>query len=564
MALIFAILCITACGETETISEGDVNPDSIKLNSIDGLNEQIYLNLDSSKDDITIYYRASGAEEYSVLDRELMLTGENGVDCYILGLAKGIYDVKIEQGEGDSFARKIITDIDVEKQDRSGYAHFKREEGIGGYNNDGTVKEGAKILYVTNENKNTVTLDINGTTYTGLVAILQANQYMEEPLIVRITDTITTNQWEERTVEPRYTDDSNLTDAYFENSLTQNGENLAGLLIEIQDAREGKKYEYVTTADSFELLRTTDIQPLTQTYSDGREIYSDGLDTNKLLVEYASNITIEGVGKNAVFYQFGIIIDYSDSIELKNITFREPPTMALAMQGHLSWEDPIEHGGYWIHNNTFEGPSYAWNLDRRIDPDESIYIMDLGNISISYNKFDQTRKTILLGGWEYDTQINVTLHHNYFIGANQRTPMSINTNIHFYNNYLIKCGRCVSPRYDTYVFSEYNYFDVSEAFYFTGGVESHGVVKAYKDMYTYSGGVNYSTYTSDREKYVENNCKPDYVTDYSRFDTDPELFYYDAENKCSDVDILLPAEEVPEFVEKYAGAGIYLRLDIPQ
>jgi len=563
LIMMLAILCITACS-TEPAADVDVNPESIKLNAVDGLNEQIHLNVTvSDKDDITVYYKASNAEEYSILDRELMLSGESGVDCYILGLAKGMYDVKIEQGDGDNFARKIVTGIDVEKQDRSGYAHFKREEGIGGYNNDGTVKEGAKILYLTNENKNTITLDIDGTTYTGLVAILQANQYMEEPLIIRVTDTITTNQWEKSEPEPRYADDSNLTDDYFENTLTKNGENIVGLLIEIQDAREDKIFKYVTTADGFEFLNESELllSSNTQTHTDGREIYSDGLDTNKLLVEYASNITIEGVGENAVFYQFGIIFDYSDSIELKNITFSDPPTMALAMQGNVSWGTPIEHGGYWIHNNTFGKPYYAWKVDRYIGPDESIYMMDLGDITISYNKFVQNRKSILLGGWEYDTLVDVTIHHNYFLESIQRTPLCRNANVHFYNNYLLNCGKCISSRSNCYIFSEFNYFDSPNAYYLYGS-ESAGAVKSYKDIYTYSSGLEHMTYTSDREKYVENTCKPDHVTDYSSFDTDPELFYYDAENKCSDVDILLTAEEVPEFVEKYAGAGIYLRLDI--
>ena len=168
-----------------------------------------------------------------------------------------------------------------------------------------------------------------------------------------------------------------------------------------------------------------------------------------------------------------------------------------------------------------------------------------------------------MGGWEYDSQINVTLHHNFFYRAVQRTPLCVNTNLHNYNNYYLSCTQCISPRASTYIFSEANYFDCITAYYHSENY-LHGVVKSYKDIYSNTNASQYMTYTTDREKYVENNCKPDYVTDYSRFDTDPELFYYDAENKCSDVDILLPAEEVPEFVEKYAGAGIYLRLDIPQ
>ena len=67
---------------------------------------------------------------------------------------------------------------------------------------------------------------------------------------------------------------------------------------------------------------------------------------------------------------------------------------------------------------------------------------------------------------------------------------------------------------------------------------------------------------SSRDEAVENTCKADWVTDHSRFDTDPELFYYDAENGCSDVDLMLTAPEVPDFVPKYAGAGVILRLDL--
>lgn len=60
------------------------------------------------------------------------------------------------------------------------------------------------------------------------------------------------------------------------------------------------------------------------------------------------------------------------------------------------------------------------------------------------------------------------------------------------------------------------------------------------------------------------SCKvPGGITDYSKFDTDPELFYYDAENKCSDVELMLEAKVVPGFVYKYAGAGIPARMDSP-
>ena len=46
--------------------------------------------------------------------------------------------------------------IQVYEYDRSGYAHFNYDEGVGAYNNDGTPKDNAIIVYVTEENKNTV------------------------------------------------------------------------------------------------------------------------------------------------------------------------------------------------------------------------------------------------------------------------------------------------------------------------------------------------------------------------------------------------------------------------
>jgi len=59
----------------------------------------------------------------------------------------------VECGEDKTLSRVTLNDIDVERQDRSGYAHFNYDEGIGGYNNDGTVKANAKILYVSNATK---------------------------------------------------------------------------------------------------------------------------------------------------------------------------------------------------------------------------------------------------------------------------------------------------------------------------------------------------------------------------------------------------------------------------
>ena len=121
----------------------------------------------------------------------------------------GKYDVKIEAESEKDCASKLFGNVEVESQDRSGYAHFGYTDGIGAYNDDGTVKSNAKILYVTNENKNTITMTINGTEYVGLVDIMQKLFQCENPVLIRVIGTIYTNQWNYKNVEPRLTDGSN-------------------------------------------------------------------------------------------------------------------------------------------------------------------------------------------------------------------------------------------------------------------------------------------------------------------------------------------------------------------
>ncbi len=533
--LILMLLCFTACSSSDNVS-ANVNSDRIQILSVSGGNEQIYLNLAKPADgNFVISYKATGAEEYTALDQELIVENDDSLWGCIVGIPKGQYDVKIELGEGENYACTTLCNIDVEKQDRSGYVHFNREEGIGGYNNDGTVKEGAKILYLTNENKNTLTLDINGTTYTGLVEILRANQYMEEPLIIRVLGKITTNYWEDNIT----VDGLNVSDpSEYANLLSDKyGENLAGLPILPDVDEEGNV-----------LVATPDGLTLSTIVIDSRAYVAP----NDIQVENASNITIEGIGTEAMFYRFGIHFWWSDSIEVKNLTFEAAPTDGLGFYGFGEFPG---HGWYWIHNNTFNGAA----------GDEPLDFAEIGHVTIAYNKFIRNNKAMLLGGWEYDHCWNMTIHHNHYYKVTQRLPLSRNSNIHNYNNYYENCGYGISPRSSSYVFNEANYFwNIGEPYY-SSGEETWGVVKSWNDIYVNSTtNIDKATIVTDRDEIVENICFPDGSTDYSKFDTDPDLFYYDAENHCSDVEVMLDAEDVPAFVRTHAGAGVLAQVDIPE
>ena len=90
-----------------------------------------------------------------------------------------------------------VSSIEVRNYNRDGYAHYNTTDGIGAYNNDGTLKSGARVLYITKDNAKTVTLDMNtgkkDETRTGLQDIIQAYEKGAEtrPLAIRIIGQLT-------------------------------------------------------------------------------------------------------------------------------------------------------------------------------------------------------------------------------------------------------------------------------------------------------------------------------------------------------------------------------------
>ena len=120
-----------------------------------GWHESFYVNWENDNDAVNakVYYKESGTSAYIPVDKELVRATAKGGRADIVGIKAGYYDVKIETSGGAVLER---SNIPVDNYDRSGYAHFNTNTGVGAYNNDGTPKDGAQIIYVTNDNKNTV------------------------------------------------------------------------------------------------------------------------------------------------------------------------------------------------------------------------------------------------------------------------------------------------------------------------------------------------------------------------------------------------------------------------
>ena len=520
----------------------------------------------------SVYYKQSeaGDDAYARLEDNLIVRDGDTLKCYIVGISSGEYKVKLEANDEDAGVTFgiTLTNIQVSAQDRSGYAHFGATEGVGAYNNDGTLKEGTKIIYVTNENKNTVTCEIDGTVYVGLVNILQAQYKSNTPMLIRVVGKITTNQWNYKNVEPRLADGSNATDDFFENTFsTEYGENLANLHVKLKGNGGGAKtYNYKTTPEGLSDVRLTNSGSKTTTYkgSDfpalkGKSTFDDDSYYNMLEVKGSKNITIEGIGTDAEFFQFGISFEECSSIEIKNITFTDYPEDALNFLGG-DRVDLANHSRYWVHNCTFNRGYNAWDISGERDKyngDGSIDFNNVSNLTLAYNFFNGTHKTMLFGSGDSEACMNMTMHHNYFYKVSSRLPLGRNVNIHSYNNYFDQCDKCADVRKNSYIFSEGNYYN-GKASPFT---LSSSYVKSYGDIFNGSSPTGITKVT-DRTKTISGSCKPDKTNNLINFDVNTKLFYYDSVNKCTDVSIMLDANDVPEFVKKHAGAGKFDSLNL--
>ena len=140
-------------------------------------------------------YVAPAGGKYTRIDDELIRKYDNYWRVDTVGLAKGIYYIKIDavvlgEDNGKATATVIATNatkaLKVTNYDRSGFAFSDKsplKTGSGAYNDDGTLKDGAQVIYVTKDTAKTckAMIHINGESkpaeeVTGLQTILDAKQ----------------------------------------------------------------------------------------------------------------------------------------------------------------------------------------------------------------------------------------------------------------------------------------------------------------------------------------------------------------------------------------------------
>ncbi|MBQ6890047.1 MAG: hypothetical protein IJN53_03405, partial [Oscillospiraceae bacterium] len=395
--------------------------------TVGGWNETLYATISGISDADVKSVTYSGPTSGSLTGEDfeyLVRSTSGGVRLDILGLKAGSYTLTVETTSG-TYSQ---SGIEVPAQDRSGFAHEGNTEGVGAYNDDGTLKDNAVILYVTNTNKNSLTLTApDGTTVAGIGHILNSAG-MD----------------------------------------TGNGENASGGLPNNNNGILEK-----LSAANIPLVvrivgRVTAPEGVTAeaSYDYGGILSDNG---SMVRMKNIKNITIEGVGASGTVDGWGFSFiaasgdhakGYGRNFEVRNLTFENVPEDCVGLEGTAGTsglDDPIEH--CWIHHNTFVGPSLGGGGDKA-NGDGACDWKRAQYYTNSYNYYNTYRKTNLIGSNDSCLQYYATFHHNYWYDCSQRQPLCRQAEVHLYNNIWYSAGDyCISPRASSYVFVEYSWFD---------------------------------------------------------------------------------------------------------
>lgn len=149
-----------------------------------------------------VYYKSTSAGEWTKIDNELVRNYGSYGRADVLGLKAGNYQLKVvpvKSGAEVSAEEAISKELVVVAHDRAGFAHVGGDyaaNGVGAYKNDGTLKDGALVIYVYGNNAKTVTASIMQdkapVEFTGIQHILGALEKGKEtrPICIRIIGTV--------------------------------------------------------------------------------------------------------------------------------------------------------------------------------------------------------------------------------------------------------------------------------------------------------------------------------------------------------------------------------------
>ncbi len=520
---------------------------NLNITTYNGYTEGAFVEFEkiSGVSNYNVSYRALSDSNFTQINSNLIRIGNSSVRADIVGIEEGDYIIRVEAN-----AQTVDKQVSVASDDRSGYAHFNTDNGVGAYNNDGTLKDNAVVVYVTDETKNTVSATINGKTYTGLVNILQNAKSV--PIDVRILDDIKTCQFNKITYTSAATTQELIDEQAASLGGNYKGYKAADIITNKWNSYSNDIAKGITELNGLDSSMSYSSGAAHATYRDGKNAFDTAW--NMCNLSSVSNLTIEGIGEEAGIFQWGFSFSSCSNIEVKNLRFHNYTEDAIGIEGGSR---------FWLHNNTYDIGVNNWDLSDEKDKSDGDGATDFkkaSNLTISYCRYNNTHKSNLIGGSDSHKQWNITLHHNYYNHCSSRLPLLRQANAHIYNNYYYACSVCQDIRANAFVLSENNYFEncgnpqkITTSTTYTGTI-----IKSYNDTYINSGTPQ-ATKVDTRDQQLDGgNCNGGA---YNNFDTNTNLFYYDDVNKISKVDLMLKASDVKSYIPTIAGAGLLNTID---
>ena len=181
-----------------------INAQSVQITEANGWLESAYAKfalLDGAKN-YHVYIKGGQYTEYTKVDDQLVRNYGTYGRVDVVGLQAGTYMMKIvpvdANGNEMNGQEAKVADLVVRNYSREGFA-FKGGYAPGAYNNDGTLKSGAKVFYVTKNTAKTISTAVvtdskGGTTEcTGIQTIIAAYEKGQDttPIAFRFIGLVT-------------------------------------------------------------------------------------------------------------------------------------------------------------------------------------------------------------------------------------------------------------------------------------------------------------------------------------------------------------------------------------
>lgn len=488
---------------------------SVHIKSAEGWLESAFVEWTNSGEysDYNVYVRPEGGS-YTQLDKQLLRSYSKSFRADALGLPAGNYQMKVVPVANDAEVESAASEtaiLTVRAHDRRGFAHSNWKNGVGAYKDNGELKDGAQVLYIYKGNAKTVTMDV--------------------------------------TVDSK-----------------GKVQTFAGIQAIITAYQKGCE----KTPLCVRILGTLEASDMDELGSS-----SEGLQIKGKTADSELNITIEGVGNDAVIRGFGILVRNSKSVEIRNFAIMS------CMDDGVSLD--TDNSNIWLHNlDVFYGKKGSGD---KAKGDGAIDVKsDSKYVTVSYCHLWDTGKSHLCGMKSESGPNYICYHHNWFDHSDSRHPRVRTMSVHVFNNYFDGIAKyCVGATTGSSVFVESNYFNnahnpmlismqgtdtkngTDEKDSPTFSKENGGIIKAYNNVfagsstkpsyYSASNTVHFDAYQvqSRSEKVPETVTAKLGGAKYNNFDTNSSVMPTITPDDPNDV---------PAIVTSEYGAGRMFHSDI--